>query len=395
MKISIIICAAGKGERAGFNKNKLLMPIGGAPALYYAAERANGFLSRLDGNGDGRAELIITSTPRDMPEITAICAPFGGIVVEGGATRTESVYNALKHVTGDIVLIHDGARPFTSFGQFGHCLDYVKRYKSAVLAMPSTDTVYIVNNGCAAHIPQRNTVFAVQTPQGFFADEIKSAYEKAVKSGETFTDDGSVYTRFISPAHICPFGDASNRKLTYKEDFDKLNPFYGKPFGQSPATNCRCGFGVDVHAFGKKQDFVMLCGVKVPCDCGLVAHSDGDVALHAVCDALLSAASLKDIGHYFPDSDPAFKNADSAELLKTVVKLVSEHGFKAVGLAVAIQAEKPRLSPYIDEMVERLSFLTGADKGSVAVTAGTCEGLGFVGEKRGISVYCAAALTQI
>ncbi|MDE6691329.1 MAG: 2-C-methyl-D-erythritol 2,4-cyclodiphosphate synthase, partial [Clostridia bacterium] len=298
MKISVIICAAGRGERAGFDKNKLLAPLYGAPALYHTLSA----VSKIKP-----FELIIASSPRDMAEITAICAPFGGKVTEGGATRTESVYKALKEVTGDIVLIHDGARPFTLPEQFLSCVECVKEHGSGVVAMPATDTVYIENDGWAAHIPQRSEVFAVQTPQGFFSKDIKTAYEKAMQSGEIFTDDGSVYSRYIKPARICPVGSAANKKLTFKEDFDNISAVIPATVGVNvEKADVFCGFGVDVHAFGKPQNFVMLCGVKVPCDEGLVAHSDGDVALHAVSDAILSAAGLRDIGHYFPDTDQQY-----------------------------------------------------------------------------------------
>lgn len=385
MRVSVIICAAGKGERARFNKNKLLMPLYGAPVLYHTVKRAS--------ETEGVCELIITSSPRDMAEITAICTPFGGIVVEGGETRTESVYKALKHVTGEIVLIQDGARPLTSENQYADCIECVKKHKSAVVAMPATDTIYVTKDGWAAHIPERSTVFAVQTPQGFFTEDIKAAYEKAMLSGETFTDDGSVYSRFIEPAHVCPCGTATNRKLTFQEDFDRLNDLSFYPVCKD---GCKVGIGVDVHAFGKEQNFIMLCGVKVPCDCGLVAHSDGDVALHAVCDAILSAAGMRDIGYYFPDNDPALKEADSAVFLKTIVNMIyeNERNYKVESLSVTIQAEKPKLAPYIEEMRERLSEITGADKENIGISAGTCEGLGFVGEKRGISVTCVAVLKR-
>lgn len=393
MKISVIVLAAGSGERAGFGFNKLLAPLYGAPVLYHTLSAVHKLKCGLEGSGDGICEVIITATPRDMPQISAICKPFGGIVVEGGATRTDSVYNALKHVTGEAVLIQDGARPFTTPGQYLSCIECVKEHGSAVVAMPATDTIYIAEGNSAAHIPQRSSVFAVQTPQGFITKDIKTAYEQAVEIGETFTDDGSVYSRFISPAHICPVGSAANRKLTYKEDFGNFVLPAINDLGA--ATRCRCGVGVDVHAFGKPQDFVMLCGVKVPCDEGLVAHSDGDVALHAVMDAILSAAGLKDIGHYFPDTDPKFKGADSGKLLKEVIEIINKNGFAVSGLSVAIQAEKPRLSHYIDDMVETLSRLTGAEKSAISVTAGTCEGLGFVGEKRGICVHASAALKTV
>lgn len=381
MKISVIICAAGRGERAGFDKNKLLAPLYGAPVLWHTLKGVSAI--------DGLFELIITSSPRDMAEITAICAPFGGKIVEGGATRTESVYNALKHVSGDIVIIQDGARPFTTKKQYSDCIAYVKEYGSAVVAMPATDTIYVANDNWAAHIPERSTVFNVQTPQGFFTVDIVAAYEKAMQSGETFTDDGSVYSRYIKPARICPCGTAANRKLTYKEDFPTVAEI-------SADGSFKAGIGIDVHAFGKEQNFIMMCGVKVPCDCGLIAHSDGDVALHAVTDAVLSAAGMRDIGHYFPDNDPALKEADSAVFLKTVVNMIyeNERRYKVESLSVTIQAEKPRLAPYIEAMMERLSEITGADKENIGISAGTCEGLGFVGEKRGICVTCAAVLKR-
>lgn len=389
MKISVIVCAAGRGERTGFSKNKLLVPFMGANALYHTLAGIKRLETVLQSNGDSLAEIIITATPRDMAEITAICAPLGGRVTEGGDTRTQSVYNALKLVTGEAVLIQDGARPFTSVGQYAACIDSVKRYGSGIVAMPATDTTVIAENGYIGHIPARNTVFAVQTPQGFLTKDIKAAYERAICDGGEFTDDGSVYSRYITPARICAVGTAANAKLTFKEDFER---FENSAVRAVNTSGCAVGFGVDVHAFGRKLNYVTLCGVKVPCDEGLVAHSDGDVAVHAVIDALLSAAGLRDIGYYFPDTDKQYLNADSGELLKKVITLIADKGFKADGLSIAVQAEKPRLSPYIEGMICRMEELTGVPRERIAISAGTCEGLGFVGEKRGICAYCAAVL---
>lgn len=390
MKISIILCAAGKGERAGFQRNKLLAPFYGANALYYSVTRAARLAEALCRRGDLLAEIIVTSSAEDEKEIAAIVSPYGCKTVRGGATRTESVFNALREVTGEIVLIQDGARPFTTEEQYLSCIDCVKEHHSAIVALPAVDTTATADDGCISHIPDRSTVFRVQTPQGFFTADIRRAYELAMTDGQTYTDDGSVYSRYVSPARICPCGSEANRKLTYRDDFTQgvLSPEVRAP------ENCRVGFGADVHAFGKEQDYVMLCGVKIPCDTGFVAHSDGDVALHAVMDAILSAAGLMDIGHYFPDNDPAYLGADSGVLLKTVVSLVGEQGYKVNGLAVTVQAEKPRLAKYIEKMTERLSLLTGAEKSAVAVSAGSCEGLGFVGEGRGVYVTCAAVLAK-
>ncbi len=387
MKISVIVCAAGRGERAGMGRNKLLVAFNGANALYYTLEAVRRFSASLKG-ADEVCDVIVTSSPEDFEEIEALCKPYGYKTVLGGATRSASVANALKEVKGEVVLIQDGARPYTATEQYAACVECVKQYGSAVTAMPATDTTVIEKDGYVNNIPARNAVYRVQTPQGFYTREIKRAYALAADDGDIYTDDGAVYSRYISPARICPCGTESNGKLTFKEDF------------KSPAKviltdGAKVGYGVDTHAFGKQQNFVTLCGVKIPCDTGLIAHSDGDVALHAVMDAILSAAGLKDIGHYFPDSDPAFKGADSAKLLATVIDEVQKKGLRVSGLSIAIQAEKPRLAAHIDSMINNLSALTGAAAENISVTAGTGEGLGFVGEGRGICAYCTAVLTQL
>ena len=149
---------------------------------------------------------------------------------------------------------------------------------------------------------------------------------------------------------------------------------------------------MDTHAFGKAQDFVVLCGVKIPSDSGFIAHSDGDVAVHAVMDALLSALGRRDIGYYFPDTDQQYKGADSTRLLSEVVRMMKEDGYKVKNLSVAIQAEKPRLSKYIDAMRERLALLLEIPLQNVGITAGTNEKLGYVGEGKGVTVYASVLL---
>lgn len=397
MKISVIVCAAGRGERAGFSKNKLLVPFNGAHALYYTLDAVRSFAKMCSGDGsDEVTEVIVTSSHEDFEEIEALCSRYGYKTVTGGATRSQSVANALKEAKGEITLIQDGARPYTTAEQYAACVSYVKQYKSAVVALPATDTTVIEKGGYVDNIPARNAVYRVQTPQGFYTEDIKRAYALAADDGDIYTDDGAVYSRYISPARICPCGTENNKKLTFKEDF--TTPEFSRAvqinLHGAEAAECRVGFGVDVHAFGGKRNFVSLCGVKIECGYGLVAHSDGDVALHAVMDAILSAAGLKDIGHYFPDGDSAFKDADSGNLLASVMETVQNKGLRVNGLSVAVQAEKPRLAAHIDKMIENLSSLTGADKANVSVTAGTCEGLGFVGEGRGICAYCTAVLTE-
>ena len=248
-------------------------------------------------------------------------------MVRGGETRTQSVKLALESVTGDVVLIHDGARPFVSKQIISNCIESVKKFGSGVCAVKATDTVVNVGYGEICDRPDRDGVYLVQTPQGFLTEDIKNAY--ALAGNKVYTDDSAVYGEFIGNPRISE-GDPTNIKLTYKSDFSRGIPAV-------PAAGGTVGFGVDAHAFGEGKR-VTLGGVKIPCDRGLIAHSDGDVIAHAVTDALLSAAGLDDIGHYFPDTDEKFKDADSILLLKQALKAVNAKGFKVENFSVSVQA---------------------------------------------------------
>ncbi|MBE7088138.1 MAG: 2-C-methyl-D-erythritol 4-phosphate cytidylyltransferase [Clostridiales bacterium] len=374
--ITAIICAAGKGERAGFNKNKVLAPLFGEPVLYLTLKKFN--IEYID-------EIIVTCSPQDMTEISAICKPFNAKVVLGGATRTESVFCALKEALGDIVLIHDGARPFVSEKIILDCIKSVKAHGSGICCTPLTDTAIISNSGKTVDkAVDRSTLFAVQTPQGFLTKDIIRAHTMAQLSGLTFTDDSAIYSKYIAPARLFE-GESANKKLTFKNDFYTLPPL-------NISGDIKIGYGVDTHAFGSENNFVTLCGEKIECDNGLIAHSDGDVAVHAVMDAILSGAGLKDIGHYFPDTDEKFKGASSLKMLEKVVELALDKGYCVGNLSLTIQAEKPRLAKHIDKMVKNLATVLQIEDKNITVSAGTCEGLGFVGEGLGICATAVACL---
>lgn len=376
LKVSVIIAAAGKGERAGMGRNKLLAPIYGAPVLWHTLEKF--YMPDID-------EVIVASSEYDFKEISALASPFGYKTVFGGETRSESVKNALKEVSGDITLVHDGARPFVSRKLILECIYAVKRFGSAVCALPVTDTVAYVHYGLINHIPDRSAMYVLQTPQAFLTEDLRRAYSLA--EGGNFTDDSSVVKQFIGPPHIIA-GEAENIKLTFAADFERPRPPVFAAIGE------RAGFGVDVHAFGE-GDFVTLGGVKIDCDGALIAHSDGDVVFHAITDAILSAAGLKDIGHYFPDTDDRWKNADSAQMCGDAALSARKEGFAPLSVSVSVQAEKPRLAPHTDKMKENIARALGMDENSVAVAAGTCEHLGFVGRGTGIAAYAYVLMKKI
>ncbi len=370
-KVGVIVCAAGKGLRTGFPCNKLLMPYEGEPVLQKTLSAFD--FSAID-------EIIVTANAEDFEQIQALCAPFAKAkVVLGGDTRSRSVYNALQALSSEIVLVHDGARPFVSRAVIEGCIESVKTVGSGVCAVECQDTVAVVADGKIVKVPKRSTLRQIQTPQGFYLENLRYAYERAFEEeNPAYTDDSSVFAVYCGQPRLCK-GDAANKKLTYAQDF---------------SASGRCGFGVDTHAFGKPQAYILLAGVKIPSESGLIAHSDGDVLVHAVMDALLSAAGLRDIGYYFPDSDEQWKNADSMEMLKTVVEMLAERKLTAGNLSIAIQAEKPRLSPYIEEIKNALSGVLKLDPARIGVAAGTNEGLGYIGEGKGITVHAYTLLRE-
>lgn len=372
IKICAVVCAAGKGSRTGFEKNKLLVPFLGSCALLKT-------LSAFDFPAVD--EILITASKEDFDEISRLCKEIKKArVVLGGQDRSHSVYNALKATDAEIVLIHDGARPFISREIIEGCIHSVKTYGSGVAAIPCTDTIAVVADEKIRSVPSREGLRQIQTPQGFFRENLLSAYERAFAEDEQrFTDDSSVFLRYCGTPHLCE-GSVENKKLTYAEDFRQ--------------QSARCGFGVDTHAFGKEVDYIVLGGVKIPSESGLIAHSDGDVLIHAVMDAMLSAAGLKDIGHYFPDTDEQFKNADSTKLLEKVVSLLAGEGYAVKNLSVAILAERPRLAKYIDEMKLSLARILRVDPTAVGISAGTNEGLGYIGEGKGITVHAYVLLQE-
>lgn len=366
-KITVIIAAAGSGERAKLNKNKILEDVGGVSVIrktfdaFYSSELIN--------------EYIVAAKAEELPLIKTLLPDFVKFTA-GGATRTDSVKNALSAVSGDIVLIHDGARPFVSEKIISDCIDSAIKFGSGVAAIPSRDTV-AEKSGNAPRYLGKKDLLLIQTPQAFITEEIKRAY--SVAGDKVFNDDGEVYLNCFGKLNFVG-GDAKNLKLTYPEDFNR-------------AKETRFGTGFDCHRLVENRKLI-LGGVEIAHDKGLLGHSDADALTHAIMDAILSACAMRDIGFWFPDSDEKYKGADSMKLLAEVLRIVGEKGFKVDSVSAVIMAEKPKLLKHIPSITESLANALGVAPEKIGISATTLEGLGFVGREEGICVHASAVVVK-
>ena len=372
MKVTLILACAGKGSRAGYSENKLWQKVGDTSIL----ERS---LSVFKNSGliD---EFIITASQTDFDKISTL---YGNecIVVKGGDTRTKSVINALDKTTGDIVLIHDGARPFVTQTMIKDCINSACAHGGTIPVVPSSNTIVsAISKSFVENYLGKDGLYSVQTPQGFKTNLIKKAY--ALAGARAYNDDGEVYKTFIGPLATYS-GDSKNVKLTYPEDFTS-----------STNVEYRFGTGFDCHKLVEERALI-LGGVSIPHDKGLLGHSDADVLTHAIMDAILSAYANRDIGYHFSDKDPKYENACSMDLLKTVLDMTINAGYKVDSVSASIMAEKPKLLKHIPTITENLAKALNLSTDKVGITATTLEGLGFVGREEGICTHATATLIKI
>lgn len=377
-----VVVAAGRGVRMGAAVNKVLLPLCGEPVIRHAV-RAFCEADEIDG-------VVVVASADETEQMRAalcglekVCA-----IVPGGSTRQESVKNGLDALPKEarIALVHDGARPLISRELIARCIRQTENRGSAVVCTPVTDTVKVEKDGCVVRTLDRSQLRAVQTPQCFFAGELKAAYEAAARDGVSVTDDASVMEHAGHSVHLLESSEV-NFKLTTPEDLRRAEDIIGerKFMQRLPRT----GFGYDVHKLASGRRLI-LCGKEIPWEKGLDGHSDADVAVHALMDALLGAACLGDIGRLYPDNDPAFEGADSMKLLADVLRRVKDAGYAVVHADVTIVAQKPKLMPYMDEMRRNLENAMAGAK--VNVKATTTERLGFEGRGEGISAQAVATI---
>ena len=309
---------------------------------------------------------------------------FVKFVVFGGENRQQSVYNGLKSVPIDVdlVAVHDAARPFVTSEIIEATLRSAEEYGSGIISTPVTDTIKQVGSDGIVSTPDRASLFAVQTPQTFRKNLLLAAHESAAREGFVATDDAALFERYCGAVRLVTAqGAEQNRKLTMRSDFITNLP------------DIRVGHGYDAHRLieGRK---LILCGVEVPHRLGLDGHSDADVALHALMDAMLGAAALGDIGRHFPDTDEAYRGISSVLLLEKTVQILKSKGFHVSNADVTIVAQRPKLAPYMENMQKTVAGTLHLDIDRVNVKATTTEHMGFEGAEEGISAHAVVTLTR-
>jgi 2-C-methyl-D-erythritol 4-phosphate cytidylyltransferase/2-C-methyl-D-erythritol 2,4-cyclodiphosphate synthase len=382
-RIAAILVAAGRGLRAGAGGPKQYRMIGGQTVIFRA-------MAAFCRHPDVAAVQPVLH-PDDSAMFNAAC---DGLVhrapTAGGATRQASVHaglEALAPESPDIVLIHDAARPFVSQALISRAIEAAGRTGAAIPAIAVTDTVKQVDAaGNVEATPERARLRVAQTPQAFKYDIILEAHRRAAREGRSeFTDDAAL-AEWVGLTVATFEGDVANMKLTTPEDFVREEQRLAASLG-----DIRTGTGYDVHAFGA-GDHVMICGVRVPHAKGFLAHSDGDVGLHALVDAILGALADGDIGSHFPPSDMKWKGAASDQFLKYAVERVSARGGRIANLEVTLICERPKIGPLRDQMRARIADITGVNISRVAVKATTSEKLGFTGREEGIAATASATI---
>ena len=324
-------------------------------------------------------------------------------VVTGGSERQYSIANALKVVpeATDVVLVHDGARPLVTKECIDNVIQTAIEHKAAIAAVPVKDTIKTVDVcGTVTGTLERNALWSIQTPQGFDFEMLKKAYQQAMEEQYLGTDDASLVERLGVRVKIVA-GNYENLKVTTPEDLIVAETLLQEQNNSSMKNRqksegkdmVRFGMGYDVHKLVEGRKLI-LGGVEVPYIYGLDGHSDADVLLHSIKDALLGAAALGDIGKHFPDTDMQYKGVSSIVLLEKVRDIIGEHGYIVNNIDATIVAERPKLAPYISEMNQRIAAALQVEIGQVNVKATTTEGLGFAGKGAGIASYAVASIIK-
>ncbi|MBQ9976703.1 MAG: 2-C-methyl-D-erythritol 2,4-cyclodiphosphate synthase [Clostridia bacterium] len=379
--VSVIIAAAGMSRRMGNTSSKQLLKINSKSVIEYSLEAFS--------SSELVSEIIIVTKAEDIPKTTAIASRYPKVksIVLGGAERYDSVRNAFAEVSGDvdIVAIHDAARPLVTTEFINKLFNECVEYGAVCPVGRVTDTVKKSENGTTVDDTiDRSLLFTAQTPQVFKRDLYEKALSLLKDSTIKFTDDASMVEALGERVHIL-INPNPNIKITHESDVG-LAKLYLSDGGQM-----KIGHGYDVHKLVENRALI-LGGVNIPHTHGLLGHSDADVLVHAIMDAIIGALGLGDIGKHFPDTDEKYKGISSILLLKHVKGLLDEKGYGIGNVDATLIAQKPKLAPFIDEMKQNIAEALGCPVDAINVKATTEEGLGFTGDLSGISAHAVAII---
>lgn len=390
-----IIPAAGSGIRFGSQVAKQFVEIEGAPLIVHTLKR---FVEcpAIDAIAVALAPDRIESF-RSQLEAHGIDKPL--TLVAGGQERSDSIRNALAAIDGlnpEIVAVHDAVRPFITAGQISAVVERARETGAAILALPVSDTVKEVRDGFIQRTLDRTIIYRAQTPQAFRYEILRRANDAIIADGPgsaSATDDAVLVERLGIKVAIVE-GSLRNLKITTPEDMILAEHLFQEEVGSAKPPAMRVGIGYDIHRLVEGRQ-LFLGGLELESTLGLLGHSDGDSLCHAICDALLGAAGLGDVGSHFPDNDPKFAGIGGLELLRRLRTLLAGSRFLISSIDATVIAERPKLSPHIAEMRARIAEALGIDGSQVSIKAKTNEGLDAVGRNEAIAAQAVALITQL
>lgn len=429
MNVALIIVAAGSSTRMGGKIKKEYLPLKNGTVLSEAAlpflksNKISSIVIVCPNENDPDAQKAFYSNP----EIKSLTQNITVSFIKGGTTRQQSVYNALMFLSGtdknitsnasnpsdknissntlnlsdknissntrapDFVLIHDGARPFLTASLVDASINNTIKYGASVPALTPVDTQKEIDeNGFIVRHLTRKNLGAVQTPQGFAFDKILSAHKKALEDKKEYTDDTEIFDIYSTEKTFVFKGEETNKKITYKDDINSQQNISSK---SGAPKMIRTGLGYDKHRLVENRKLI-IGGVEIPFEKGEEGHSDGDAVLHAVTDAVLGAAHLGDIGSYFPDTDPKYKDADSKKLLSFAWNDVKNAGFELENLDIVLILQSPKFLPYRDAVIKSIADTLGVSEDKVFIKAKTAEHLGDAGNGLCLEVYATCLLSK-